>query len=141
MSDQYPRVGVGAIVLNKDNQILLQLRNKPPEVDHWSIPGGKVEFMETLESAIIRELKEELGIEVVVKELLCITNHIVIADNAHWVAPAYLVSVVSGTAKNLEPDSTRRLEWFPILSLPDKLTLTTKSAVEAFLNKFYKAEI
>ena len=134
MSNQYPKVGVGALVIDND-RILLQLRNKPPEAGHWSIPGGKVEFMETVEAAIVRELKEELGIEVVVEHLLCITNQIIPGEGVHWVAPAYLVRVVSGEAENLEPESTRLVEWFPLVSLPQKLTIPTQSAVKAFLNK------
>jgi 8-oxo-dGTP diphosphatase len=137
MDKSYPKVGVGAIVLDKDDRVLLQLRNKPPEVGHWSIPGGRVEFMETVQTAIVRELKEELGIDVVVESLLCVTDHIVPADNAHWVSPAYLVRVVAGEARNLEPESTRHMEWFSISNLPEPLTLTTKSAVEAFRRQYH----
>lgn len=136
MEKQYPKVGVGAIVLDKDDRILLQLRNKSPEAGRWSIPGGRVEFMETVETAIVRELKEELGIDVVVEGLLCVTNHIVPVDNAHWVSPAYLVRVVAGEAENLEPESTRRMQWFPFSDLPENLTLTTQSAVKAFQSRY-----
>ena len=53
MSDvKYPKVGVGAIVLDMEQRVLLQLRNKPPEVDHWSIPGGRVEFMERVQTRL-----------------------------------------------------------------------------------------
>jgi len=138
---KYPRVGVGAVVLDEKNRILLQLRNKPPEEGHWSIPGGRVEFMEKLEDAIVRELKEELGIDVIVEDMLRVTDHIVPADNAHWVSPAFLVRVVGGQAENLEPEATRRVEWFPLDALPDKLTITTRSAVEAYFKKYGSANL
>lgn len=133
---KYPRVGVGAVVLDEQDRIVLQLRNKPPEVDHWSIPGGKVEFMEKLEDAIIRELKEELGIDVIVEDLLRVTDHIVPEENAHWVSPAFLVRVVKGQAENMEPDATRQVKWFPLTELPEKLTITTRSAVDAYFSKY-----
>jgi mutator protein MutT len=41
----------------------------------WEFPGGKVENGETLESAIERELKEELGIETEARRLLCKTDY------------------------------------------------------------------
>jgi len=139
MSEQnFPKVGVGAVVLDEQNRILLQLRNKPPEADHWSIPGGRVEFMEKLEDAIIRELKEELGIDVVVEDLLRVTDHIVPADNAHWVSPAFLVRVMKGQAQNMEPHATKEVRWFPLTELPEKLTLTTRGAVESYFKKYKK---
>src|SRR5262249_46497163 len=102
MEKQYPRVGVGAILLDDNGRVLLQLRNKAPEAGYWCIPGGRVEFMEKLEDAVVREFKEELGVTIAVEELLCITDHIVLHDNAHWVSPAYLARLVSGEPDNLE---------------------------------------
>jgi mutator protein MutT len=135
MEQKYPRVGVGAVVLDQQGRILLQLRKKPPEANHWSIPGGRVEFMETVENAIVRELKEELGIVVEVVALLCVTNHIVPSDDAHWVSPAFHVRVVSGEASNLEPHATKEMRWFPISELPAELTVTTRSALTAYLER------
>jgi ADP-ribose pyrophosphatase len=136
MQGTYPRIGVGAVIIDSENNILLQLRNKPPEAGYWSIPGGKVEFMEKLEDAIARELKEELGINVRIEDMLCVTNHIVPADNAHWVAPTFLVQIIGGKVKNLEPDAIRQVQFFPLSNLPDNLTITTCSAIEAYFKKF-----
>lgn len=44
-----PRLGVGAVILNSRNEILLVLRNRNPEKGTWSIPGGKVDPYEQLE--------------------------------------------------------------------------------------------
>ncbi|MFS0520052.1 NUDIX domain-containing protein [Nostoc sp. UIC 10607] len=136
MQEKYPRVGVGGFIIDSENNILLQLRNKPPEAGYWSIPGGKVEFMEKLEDAITRELKEELGINVRIEDMLCVTNHIVPTDNAHWVAPTFLVEIIRGEIRNLEPDAIRQVQWFPLNNLPDNLTITTCSAIEAYFKKF-----
>lgn len=135
MDQKFPRVGVGAVVLDHEGRILLQLRKKPPEANHWSIPGGRVEYMETIEDAIVRELREELGIDTRIVDLLCVTNHIVQADDAHWVSPAFLVQILDGEAANREPHSTKEIRWFSISELPPNLTVTTRSALNAYLKR------
>ena len=126
----YPKVGVGGLLLRED-RVLLVLRKRPPETGCWSLPGGRVEFLERVEDALVRELKEELGIDVEIESLLCVTNHIVFAENAHWVSPAYLVRPLSEDVRNLEPDKTAAVEWFPLSQLPENLSIAAKSAIQA----------
>jgi 8-oxo-dGTP diphosphatase len=57
-----PRLTVDVIVENDEGQVLLIRRKNPPH--GWAIPGGFVDYGETLETAAIRELKEETGLEV-----------------------------------------------------------------------------
>jgi 8-oxo-dGTP diphosphatase len=129
-----PKVGVGGVIL-QDASVLLLLRKKPPEAGFWSLPGGRVEFLERVEDALVRELKEELGVEAEIESLLCVTDHIVEADYAHWVSPAYLVRLVAGVARNLEPEKTAAIEWFPLSELPENLGIAAKSALAAYLRK------
>jgi 8-oxo-dGTP diphosphatase len=129
-----PQVGVGGVIL-EEGKVLLLLRRKAPEAGSWSLPGGRVEFMERVEDALVRELREELGVEVQIESLICVTNHIVPADNAHWVSPAYLVRLVSGSPRNLEPEKTAAIEWFPLAQLPENLGLAAKSALSAHARK------
>ena len=62
-----------AAVIIKNNKVLLMKRTKP-DVIYWTIPGGEVEEGETNEQALIRESKEELGVDVVMKDLLLEMN-------------------------------------------------------------------
>ena len=126
--DVYPKVGVGGVVL-RDGKVLLLLRKKAPEAGTWSLPGGRVEFMERLEDAVVRELHEELGITVEVESLVCVVNHIVPDENAHWVSPIYRVRVVSGVPQNLEPEKTTAVDWFSLLNLPKNLSISARSAL------------
>jgi len=60
---QAPICAVGAIVFRGDSVLLIQ-RGKPPAQGKWSIPGGAVRLGESLEDAVIRELREEVKLEV-----------------------------------------------------------------------------
>ena len=127
----YIGVGVGAVIL-RDGKILLLLRKKAPEAGCWTIPGGKVEFGETVEEAILREVKEELGAEGRIIAPLGVTNHILKEEKTHFVAPRFLVEIVD-EPKNMEPLSHEEMKWFPIEQLPVNVTVTTQMALSAFL--------
>ena len=58
------RIGVGAIVLNKKNQVFVGKRKDNP-VDKWQMPQGGVNEGEDFTSAMKRELNEETGIQTV----------------------------------------------------------------------------
>jgi 8-oxo-dGTP diphosphatase len=64
-----PDVVVGAVVL-EDDHLLLVKRANPPAAGSWSVPGGRVEWGETLAEAVVRELAEETGLEGACGELV-----------------------------------------------------------------------
>ncbi len=64
---------VVALIRNEKNEVLLAQRNEPatPQVHNmWEFPGGKIEFGEDPETAVIREAREETGLEIKIKRLL-----------------------------------------------------------------------
>lgn len=125
----YIGVGVGAFILNENNELLLQKRAVPAEKDHWCIPGGRLEMFETLEHAVVREVKEETDLGIKVIRLMGICDHIIQNENAHWVAMSYLCKIENGNPKIMEPDKASDMKWFDLNNLPDKLTITTKKAI------------
>jgi len=64
-----PRI-VSAVILMKDNKIMLVKEVLEDNKEHWIFPGGGVDFGETIEEAGIREIKEELGLDIKIKEFL-----------------------------------------------------------------------
>ncbi len=128
----YIGVGVGAVI-TKNDKVLLLLRKKAPEAGCWTIAGGKVEFGEKIEDAILREVKEEVGVSGNIIALLGITNHILAAEKMHYVSPRFLIEI-DGEPQNVEPDSHDDMQWFSINDLPDNLTITAQEAIEAYFN-------
>ncbi len=72
----FPRVGVGAVVLH-ENRVLLVRRGRAPSIGKWTLPGGMVELGETTADALRRELREECGIEVRVVDVAGVVDRVV----------------------------------------------------------------
>lgn len=116
-----PRIGVGA-VLRRGNAILLLRRRHAPEAGCWSLPGGKLEWMEPLTQAVAREVQEEVGVTVRNVELLGMAEWISPERDEHWTAPVYLVPAFEGEPRLMEPDSHDGIGWFDLNELPEPLT-------------------
>jgi ADP-ribose pyrophosphatase len=130
-----PRVGVGVLILDDNARVLLTLRRRPPEAGAWSILGGRLELYERIVDCAVRESMEEAGIEITIRQLLCVTDHIVLDEHEHWVAPAFLAHIVGGEPINREPDKTVELRWFPLRATPANLTITARAAIDAVLRQ------
>jgi len=120
------------LLVDAQGRVLLTLRNRPPEAGHWSIVGGKLDFLETLEECAMREAREEVGVEVAIQALLCVTDHCLPRENQHWVSPAYLAQILAGEAANCEPEKTVAVQWFGLNELPANLTMTARNAIRAY---------
>ena len=134
----YIGVGVGAVIFNSENRVFLARRGKEArnESGKWEFPGGAVEFGETLEHALMREVREEYGFDIVIDELLDVVNHLIPAEKQHWVSPTFLCRIKSGTPSILEPHKCDEISWFELDEIPEKLlTLASKKSLESLRNK------
>jgi 8-oxo-dGTP diphosphatase len=92
MNRRYPErplVGVGAIILRND-QVLLVQRGREPSYGKWSIPGGLVELGESLQTAVMREVREEVGLEVQVRDLVVALDRVLL-DQAGKIEYHYIL--------------------------------------------------
>jgi 8-oxo-dGTP diphosphatase len=127
-----PRVGVGVLLVDHRRRVLLTLRILPPEAGCWSIVGGKLDYLESLEHCAIREAREEVGVDIAIESLLCITEHRLPGEHQHWISPAFLAEILDGRPVNCEPEKTREVRWFPVDDLPANLTMTARNAIDAY---------
>ena len=130
-------VGCGAIVINDKNEVLLVKRSMSSRTEpgFWSRPGGEVEFGERVEDAVVREVKEETGIDVEILGFLKVTQNLNKGEKKHWIALGYLARPLRGVAKNMEPKKHDAVEWFSIDALPERLTDYTKNTISVYLKQ------
>jgi 8-oxo-dGTP diphosphatase len=127
-----PRVGVGVLLIDDASRVLLTLRLFPPEAGCWSIVGGKLDYLESLEQCAVREAREEVGVEIAIQSLLCVTEHRLPAERQHWISPAFLAQILNGRPSNCEPAKTQEVRWFSLDALPPNLTMTASNAIAAY---------
>ncbi|MDA9793100.1 NUDIX domain-containing protein [Bacteriovoracaceae bacterium] len=117
---------VGAICLHDDNVLLCRAEGD----EHWFIPGGRVDFGEDSKQTLIREVEEELGVEVEPKRLLwTIENFFELKGKSHQEIafyyevdlPDYLKELEMICGIELEDETLKELqitfEWIPVYVL------------------------
>jgi 8-oxo-dGTP diphosphatase len=124
-----PGVGCGAAIV-RDGRLLLVRRKTPPEAGCWNLPGGKVDFGERVEDAIVREIAEEIGVQIALLRRLGIAQMIGL-DDQHWVAPIHLARIVAGEPENREPDKHEGILWAPLDAPPSPLGVAAREAIAA----------
>jgi mutator protein MutT len=107
-----PVVAVGAVVVDHD-RLLLVRRGRAPALGLWSVPGGRVEHGETLVEAVVRELREETGLEGVVGPLIDWGEHF--EGEFHSVVFDFEVTLV-GDDEPVCGDDAAEVRW---VDLPD----------------------
>ena len=102
MNRTYPQLPVCAVsaILFREHKVLLVQRGKPPAYGKWSIPGGVVKLGETLEAAVIREVREETSLLVHPVRLGKVVERIFRDDDSsiqyHYVILDYVCELVEG---------------------------------------------
>ncbi|HYL56840.1 MAG TPA: NUDIX domain-containing protein [Gemmatimonadales bacterium] len=131
----YIGVGVGALIVDDQGRLFLARRGPQAKNERglWEFPGGAVERGERLADALRREIREEYGIEIEVGELLDVVDHILPEEDQHWVSPAYLCRIVSGTPAILEPGKCSEIGWFAPADVPRDLTVISRENLENYI--------
>lgn len=87
------------MILCEDDSIVLIKRKYDPYKGSWALPGGFVEWGETVESAVVREVKEETGLEADIIELVGVYSDPERDPRGHTVTVCYLMRKIGGNLK------------------------------------------
>ena len=105
-----PLIGVAVIVI-KDDRVLLGKRKNSHGADTWAFPGGHLEFNESIADCAAREVFEETGLSIKNLRYGPYTNDIFAAENKHYVTLFVIADYDSGTPEVKEPHKCEKWEW------------------------------
>lgn len=127
-----PKTTVAAIVLSAENtsKILLTRRNIPPFKGQWCLPGGHIDQYEPVRNAVIREVKEETGLNFDAR-FFEYFDEIIPEYNIHAVVMVFEGSGV-GTLK-AQIDEVTEIRWF---SLDEARSLPLAFMHNQILNRY-----
>jgi len=118
LKEQYksPKVAVDPLIV-KGNKIILSRRAIEPFKGMLEFPGGMVEYGEAVEHAVVREVKEETGLDVKVKEILGVYSEKSRDPRFHALTVAFVVEPIGGRLRgSIEGEP----HWFDINKIKSK---------------------
>lgn len=127
------QIGVGALIFDEQDRILLMHRTNNCKIytDCWFIPCGMVKDGENPRNAIIREMKEEISLDIrVAQEIYNKPNERGILE------VAYLCQVKNGIPTIMEPDKCNGLHYFSLNELPNNTGKRTLEVIESYKSTF-----
>ncbi len=110
---KYVIAGVPVIIQNSKKEILLGKRAKQIFYpNYWGLPGGMIEHGESLKKAAIREIKEEMGIDIkIIKKSVKVYEDFPKKEcNLHLIDIPFYAKIIKGTPK--PKDETKEVKWF-----------------------------
>jgi len=126
-----PHLTVDAIIEINSGIVLVKRKNPPYG---WAIPGGFVDYGETLEHAVIREAKEETGLDIVlVRQFHTYSDPA--RDPRHHTVSTIFIAKANGIP--VAGDDAREVGIFSRENLPDELAFDHRQILEDYFNKRY----
>lgn len=120
MSQLAPQVGVGVIVV-RDGLVLLGRRLGSHGAGTWALPGGHLEFGESVEHCAAREVMEEAGLHIESLAPGPFTSDVFTSECKHYVTLFVVATSASGEAQLREPAKCSSWQWFRWSQLPHPL--------------------
>ena len=123
---------VGVVCL-RGAEVLLIRRGKPPRMGEWSIPGGRMEWGETVTAAALRELAEETGVAAELLGLIEVLDHI--SEHGHAVLIDFAARWTSG--EPVAGDDAIEARFFPLEEACAKVSWSeTERIIRAAVTRF-----
>lgn len=106
------------VVCRRGDEVLLVKRGREPLKGKWSIPGGKLEYGETVADGALRELKEETGVTARITGLINVVDSIM--DDAHYVLIDFEAEWIAG--EPVAADDAEEAAFFPLAEALEKVS-------------------
>ena len=116
MDDQFPKLTTDGVIVENDKILLIRRKYNPFE-GRWALPGGFVEYGETTESAVVREVFEETGLHTRILRLVGVYSDPNRDPRGHTITVVYLLEVVGGEMRS--GDDSSDAKFFNLNGLPE----------------------
>lgn len=121
-------MSVDALVV-KGGNVLLILRGEEPFKGYWAIPGGHLDFDETLEGAALRELKEETNLDASKVKLLGLYSN---PKRHPKQTPAATFIILDPKGEEKPGDDAKECSYFPLDKLPENLAFDHREIIRDY---------
>lgn len=125
---------VTAVALFPNNKIILVKRGTVPFRGYWALPGGRVEKGESIEEAVIREVKEELGLKVEIVKKIGEYHEFGVQDGIEYdyYPSCFLVTPVEGDIQKQESE-IQEVKLFDLGHVPKKLAFVHSDMIHDYV--------
>ena len=127
--EKRPKVGVGVIVV-KEGKILFLRRKGAHGEGTWSVPGGHLEFGESIEECAFREVEEETGIKIKNVKVGPFTNDIFNEEDKHYITVYAIAEHDSGDPESKE-EFVQEVHWADWGELPKPLFIPFQNLIDS----------
>jgi len=125
-----------AIIPFPENKILLIKRNTIPFKGYWGLPGGRMDPGETIEQTIVREVKEETGLDVTIVSKVGEYVEKGVKDNVEYeyYPTCFVVKSVGGETKKQDSE-IQEIKLFNLNQLPKPLAFVHEEMIKDYVKK------
>lgn len=118
------------IIIRNNRVLLLRRQNTGYEDGNYGLPAGHVEDNESITSALSREVKEEIGLDIKPEEATLV--HVMHRKEKDIRADFFFTAQnIQGEPKNMESEKCDDLSWFPLNKLPKNIIHYIKIAIQS----------
>ena len=124
-------MGVAVI---KDGKVLLGKRKGAHGEGSWTFPGGHLEFNESLEDCVRREVAEETDLKIKNIRKIAFTNDVFPMEGKHYITCYLAADYDSGDVKLMEPNKCEKWEWFEWNKFPENIFIPLQNLLKEDIN-------
>ncbi|SRR5690554_1539054 len=112
------KTSVVACIIDEHERILLTRRSIPPFFGQWVMPGGKIDHGESITTALMREVREEVGLKVKAGTLVDIYEHLAVGERSDHYIILYYRALPLSFDISINPAELSEAHWFGAHELP-----------------------